>query len=61
MLGGAILLLSGVLIAIYPPLLSFIVAILLIVTGTLAIVVAYQNKRLQREYGNPIINVFFRI
>ena len=61
MLGGVILLLSGVLIAIYPPLLSFIVAILLIVTGTLAIVVAYQNKRLQREYGNPIINVFFRI
>lgn len=61
MLGGIILLLSGILIAIYPPLLSIIVAFLLIITGTLAIVVSYQNKRLQREYGNPIINVFFRI
>lgn len=61
MLGGIILLLSGVLIAIYPPLLSLIVALLLIVSGLLSLLVAYQNKRLQREYRNPVISVFFRM
>ncbi len=61
MLGGIILLISGVLIAIYPPLLSLIVATLLIMSGVLTLIVAYQNRRLQREFGNPILRVFFRL
>ena len=61
MLGGIILLLSGILIALYPPLLSLIVASLLILSGILTIIVAYQNRKFRREYGNPIVNVFFRM
>ena len=59
MLGGIILILSGVLIAIYPPLLSMVVASLLLVSGILIIIVAYQNKRQQTQYGNPIMRIFF--
>lgn len=59
MLGGIILLTSGVLIALYPPLLSLIVASLLLVSGILTIVVGYQNRKLQTSYGNPIIRIFF--
>lgn len=61
MLGGIILLVSGVLIAIYPPLLSLIIASLLLVSGVLTIAVAYQNKKMQANYGNPIIKVFFKL
>ena len=59
--GGIILLFSGVLIALYPPLLTLIVAALLVVSGTLTIIVSYQNKRLRCEYGNRIVSVFFRM
>ena len=61
MLGAIILILAGLLIALYPPLLSLIVASLLILVGVLVLVVAIQNRRLARSYRNPIVRVFFQI
>ena len=60
MLGGIILIISGLLIAIFPQLLSIIVATLLMISGMLTLMVAYQNRQLNREFGNPITRVFFR-
>ncbi len=61
MLAGIILLISGLLIAIYPPLLSLIIAALLITCGIITLTIAYQNRKYPPEFQNPILRVFFRI
>jgi hypothetical protein len=61
MLGGIVLIIAGVLSAVSPPLLSFIVAALLIALGMLAVLVGDYNKKLQRRYDNPVIELFFRL
>lgn len=61
MLGGIILIIAGILIAIYPPLLSIIVAILLIFMGVIVMAIAYHNRKLRRHYDNPVIELFFRL
>ena len=57
---GIILILAGILLVIYPPLLSIIVAAFLIVTGILAISIARYNHRYQRHFENPTVDLFFR-
>ncbi len=61
MIAGIILIISGLLIAIYPPLLSLVIAFLLITSGLMTLLIAYQNKKLAERYQNPILRVFFRI
>lgn len=61
MLGGIILIIAGILVAIYPPLLSFIVAILLILLGSIIVSIAYHNRKLRKHYDNPVIELFFRL
>ncbi len=61
MLAGIILFVSGVLIALYPPLLSLIVASLLITCGVITLLIAYQNRKLPEEFKNPILRVFFKL
>lgn len=61
MLAGVVLLLSGLLIAIYPPLLSLIVASLLMISGFITLLIAYQNRKYPEEFRNPILRIFFRI
>jgi hypothetical protein len=61
MLGGAILIIAGVLIAIYPPLLSIIVAGLLIALGVVVVTIAFHNRRLRRHYENPVVDLFLRL
>ena len=61
MLGGIILIVAGILIAIYPTLLSIIVALLLVFLGGLFVAIAYQNRKLRKHYENPIIELFFRV
>ena len=59
-IAGIILILAGVLLVIYPPLLSIIVAGFLILSGVIAISIARNNRRLQRHFDNPTIEIFFR-
>ena len=60
MLGGIILILAGILIALYPLLLSIIVAVVLIMTGALILSVAYYHRKMSWHSENPAVELFFR-
>ena len=60
MLAGIVLILAGVLLVVFPPLLSIIVASFLILAGVIAILVARYNRKYQRHFDNPGIEFFFR-
>ena len=60
MLLGIMFILAGVLIAIYPPLLSFVVASLLILIGITLISISYHYKRISKHVDNPFVNFFVR-
>jgi len=60
MLTGIVLLLAGILIALYPPLLSIIVASVLIALGLLLAVSAWYHRRRRRGGDNPIIELILR-
>lgn len=60
MILGIILILAGILIAIYPPLLSLIAAALLIFLGIFLIISAYRLKKLKRNVPNHFFDFFIR-
>ena len=60
MIAGIILIIAGVLLVVYPPLLSIIVASFLIFVGVMALSVAHFNRRHQRHFDNPTIEFFFK-
>ncbi|MGI9304895.1 MAG: hypothetical protein ACR2RB_19645 [Gammaproteobacteria bacterium] len=60
MLGGFVLIVAGILIALYPPLLSIIVAVLFVLLGAIVMSIAYYDKKLRRSYDNPVVGLFLR-
>ena len=60
MVTGIVLLLAGILIAFYPPLLSIIVTSMLIALGLLLVVSAWYHRELQRRANNPVIELIMR-
>lgn len=60
MILGIFLIIGGVLIAIYPPLLSIIVALFMIFLGILLCSISYYYKKISREFRDPFINFFIR-
>lgn len=60
MILALMLIIAGILIAIYPPLLSAIVATILIMTGIVLLIIRYQIRKLSREWDNPFIEFFLR-
>ncbi|MGD2075850.1 MAG: hypothetical protein PVI91_08830 [Gammaproteobacteria bacterium] len=60
MVAGIALIIAGILLVVYPPLLSIIVAAFMIVTGVMVISVARYNRKHRRHYDNPTIEFFFR-
>jgi uncharacterized membrane protein HdeD (DUF308 family) len=60
MVAGIVLILAGILLVIYPPLLSIIVAAFMILVGVMAISIARYNHRYQRHFDNPTVEFFFR-
>ena len=60
MLLGVIVLLSGILIAIYPPLLSLIVAAILVFIGISLIAISYHYKKASKHIDNPFVDFFMR-
>lgn len=60
MIIGIVLIVAGILIALYPPLLSLIVASLLIVVGIVFLTISYRFKKMKRNTPNPYINFFMR-
>lgn len=57
---GLLLIFSGILIAIYPPFLSIIVAMFLIFAGIMLLYMRYYYKKLSKEFENPFIDFFIR-
>jgi len=57
---GITFIVAGILIAVYPPLLSIIVASLLILIGIGITSFAYRIKKTQQISDNPFLNFFFR-
>ena len=60
MLAGIVLILAVVLLIVFPPLLSVIVASFLIFAGVMAISVTRCNRKYQRHFDNPAIEYFSR-
>ena len=61
MILGIILILAGFLIAIYPPLLSLIVASILVFAGIFFVYMGYYYKKTSRTFDDPFMNFFFRL
>jgi UPF0716 family protein affecting phage T7 exclusion len=60
MTAGIVLILAGILLIVYPPLLSIIVAALLIFAGAMAISITRYNRKHERHFENPTVDIFFR-
>ncbi len=61
MLTGIVLIIAGLLIAIYPPLLSLIIAAFLIMFGLFITLAAYHHRKLARKFDNPTIDLILRM
>lgn len=60
MLFGVFLIIAGVLIALYPPLLSLIVASFFILGGAFLVFLSYSYKKLSRTSDDPAMRFFIR-
>ncbi len=60
MIAGIVLIAAGILLLIFPPLLSIIVAVFLIFSGAMALSIAHYNRKYQRHFDNPTVEFFFR-
>lgn len=60
MLAGIVLIVAGLLIAIYPPLLAWVVAAILIAMGILVLTSAHYHRKYAHRADNPVIELIFR-
>lgn len=60
MVAGLIFILAGILIAIYPPLLSIIVACILALIGIGLLSISYRYKKMSKHFENPWLDFFIR-
>jgi cytochrome c biogenesis protein CcdA len=59
MITGLVFVLAGIMIALYPQLLSLIVASILIFAGIALIFMGYHARRISRKFGDPFVDYFF--
>lgn len=57
---GALFILAGILIAVNPPLLSLIVASVLIMIGLSFVSMSYHYKRMSKQFKDPFMDFFIR-
>lgn len=57
---GLILIIAGILIAVFPQLLSWIVAFILIFEGIFIIFLSRSYKRMSQRFDDPFIDFFFK-
>ncbi|MCZ7599673.1 MAG: hypothetical protein M5U09_20620 [Gammaproteobacteria bacterium] len=60
MIAGIVLIVAGLLIAVYPPLLAWIVALVLVAVGALVLSSAYYHRKYARHADNPVIELIYR-
>lgn len=57
---GIFFIIGGILIALFPPLLSIIVATMLIFIGLTLVGISYRFKKLERRVQDPFMDFFMR-
>jgi len=57
---GLLFILAGILIVMYPPLLSLIVAVFLFSIGLSFISMHFYYRKASRDFNNPFFNFFIR-
>ena len=57
---GIMLIVAGIMIALYPPLLSIIVATVLISIGIFLVVISYRFKKMDKHFSDPFADFFIR-
>lgn len=57
---GVIFISAAILIALYPPLLSLIVAAVLFLLGIFFLYFGYQLRKRKRNFGDPFLDFFFK-
>jgi len=57
---GFLFILAGILIVMYPPLLSLIVAVFLFSIGLSFISMHFYYRKASRDFNNPFFNFFIR-
>jgi len=57
---GALFILAGILIALNPPLLSFIVASVLILLGLGFMSISYYYKKISKQFEDPFMDFFIK-
>jgi len=60
MLTGIVLVLCGILIAIYPTLLSLVVSMLLIFIGAFIFIVSSKTRQMKSTFKDPFLDLFFK-
>ena len=60
MIAGIFFIIAGILIALYPPLLSIIVATILIIIGISFVSISYRYKKIKKTVEDPFMNFFIR-
>ena len=58
---GIILIVCGIMIAMYPPLLSLVVAVLLIFAGLVLAMASYRYKKMSRQIDDPFLDFFMKL
>lgn len=61
MILGGILIVCGILIALYPPLLAIVVASFLIFVGIVVFMVSYRYKKMSRQFNDPFLDFFMKM
>ena len=60
MISALVLMISGILIAIYPEILALMVSFLLVFMGLSILFIRYQMKKMHDNWQNPYANFFTR-
>lgn len=60
MIMGIFLIIAGVLIAVFPALLSFIVAVFFIFWGAIFVYLSFHYRKVTHKFEDPFIDFFFR-
>jgi Flp pilus assembly protein TadB len=60
MITGILLIVCGMMIVLYPPLLSIVVGALIISAGSILCVISYRYKKMSRRIEDPFLDFFVK-
>ena len=61
MLLGIVLMFCGFMIAVFPPLLAIVVAVLLFILGSFIFIMSYRYKKMAKKFDDPFLDFFMKM